>query len=210
MSGRTERGISLFEAMMALFLAGVMVLFMAPVFFRLVNDHRVVAYTNELVGALRFARVQALDTVSPVTLCSSQDGRDCSATPWTHGYIAFIDYGVPGTVDGEDRILKVSGTRVLNVSARLQGADYVRFQRNGALLARAPAAADTESPLESPLWVRALAALSPVAPAQAAVPFADEYTANAPASFVVCSGVLGRVINVTAVGQVRTETVECR
>jgi type IV fimbrial biogenesis protein FimT len=207
MSGRTERGVSLFETTVALFLAGVMVLFMAPVFFRLVNDHRVVAYTNELVGALRFARAQALDQVAPVTLCSSLDGRHCTATPWTQGYIAFVDHGEPGVVDGEDQVLKVSSTRVLNVSARLQGADYVRFQRNGALVAAAPA---FESPLERPTWVRALAALSPIAPAQAAVPSADAYASTAPATFVVCSGVLGRAINVTAVGQVRTETVECR
>lgn len=208
MSGKTERGISLFEATVALFLAGVMVLCMAPVFFRMVNDHRVVAYSNELVGALRFARSQAVDQVAPVTLCSSADGHDCSATPWTQGYIAFIDQGEPGIVDGDDQVLKSVTTSTPYVIAQLQGVEYVRFHSNGALIAGLPAGADWASPPERTMLSRTLEALLPVASAHATdLPV---LVAQAPATFLVCSGVMGRAVNVTSLGHVRTDSLECK
>ena len=211
MTRTSQHGFSLLTGIFALTVISVITLSTAPMYYRMVGDRHVVAFTNELVGTLQQARHLAVKGTSPVSLCSSSNGRDCTQTPWSQGYIAFADSGRPGVVDGEDRILHTVASRTTPVRVVLSGADHIRFLGNGAMLADAsssdprPASVRSEQPA---VLARLLGALSPLSAAHAAD---DVSVATQQAvAFLVCSGQIGRAIRVTAIGRLDTSTVACR
>ncbi|WP_019021688.1 GspH/FimT family pseudopilin [Thioalkalivibrio sp. ALE23] len=55
----------------------------------LVDRSRVTATTNQLLTALHFTRSEAVRLNHTVTLCASRDGRTCTGTDWSHGWIAY-------------------------------------------------------------------------------------------------------------------------
>jgi len=210
MSRAGQRGFSLFQGVVVLAIVTITAMSSAPLYYRLIGDRHVVAYTNELVGELQNARHMAVTAMSPVSLCSSVNGRDCTQTPWSDGYIAFYDGGRPGVVDGDDRVVRVVQPRKLPVRVVLNGADHIRFQNTGAVLADAAGSVRARVPsrIESTgTWTRLARALSPVSIAHAATPV---FESSQPVAFLVCSGQIGRAIRVTAVGRVDTSTVACQ
>lgn len=211
MSHTSQRGFSLLQGIFVLAVLTITSLSTAPLYYRTLADRHVVAYTNELVGTLHQGRLLAVRSMSPVSLCSSSNGRDCTQTPWSQGYIAFADSGQPGVVDGEDRILHTVASRTTPVRVVLSGAGHIRFLGNGAMLADAsssdphPAAVRPEQPT---VLASLLNALSPLSAAHAAddVSVATEQAV----AFLVCSGKVGRAIRVTAIGRLDTSAVACR
>jgi len=204
-------GFSLVDGMVAILAFGLMTLLAGPMFYRMVSDHRVVAFSNELVGQLTKARHVALYEGTSVSLCSSNDGRRCTDTAWTQGYILFTDDGDTGVVDGNDRILRTvttANTRRLRVT--LSGARLVRFQRNGGLIADA---GKSPAPVQVAALPRAgfLAGLSPISSAHAAdmLPDAMRAAASPLPTFTVCSGPAGRAISVNRMGRVTTNPANC-
>lgn len=216
MSRTSQHGFSLYQGIFALAILSIMFLSTAPVYYRMVGDRHVVAYTNELVGALQQARRLAVNSMSPVSLCSSSNGQDCTQTPWSKGYIAFYDAGQQGVVDGDDRIVHTARASKAPVRVVLNGADHIRFLTNGAVLADA-ASSGHRVPAGQPERPSALAsllgALSPVSTAHAATAYgaadAGSIAAPEPVAFLVCSGQIGRAIRVTAIGRLDTSTVAC-
>ena len=136
MNNTYQRGTSLYQGLYALTLGTIIFLSTAPVCYRLLADRLVVAYTNELVGNLQEARRLAVNGMSPVSLCSSNNARDCTQTPWSLGYISFYDMGQPGVVDGNDRVIRAfQPPRVTSIRVVLNGGEHIRFQYNGGVMA---------------------------------------------------------------------------
>ncbi len=211
MSLTSQRGFSLFRSLFALSAISVIALFIAPMYYGMVGDRHVVAFTNELVGTLQQARHLAVKGTSPVSLCSSSNGRNCTQTPWSQGYIAFYDAGQPGTVDGNDRIVHTVKSWKAPVRVILSGADHIRFQTNGSSLAVASLNGSHRSPGHpepTTALANLLAALSPISVAHAAD--AMGMGESQAVAFLVCSGQIGRTVRVTAIGRLDTSTVACR
>lgn len=214
MTYTSQRGVSLFQGMFALAVISFMALCTAPHYYRLLGDRHVVAYTNELVGALQKARHVAVNNMLPVSLCSSNNGRDCTQTPWSRGYIAFFDAGQSGVVDGNDRIVHAVQPRKTPIRVVLQGADHVRFLSNGSALTDSSPVRGRRQPAAHPeqptALTRLLNAISPISLAHAA-DTADAASVETvqPVAFLVCGGQSGRTIRVTAIGRLDTSTVAC-
>jgi len=209
----SQRGFSLYQGIIVLAIITVTALSSAPMYYRVLGDRHVVAFTNELVGELQQARQLAVNSMSPVSLCSSNNGRECTQTPWSQGYIAFYDAGRSGVVDGDDRIVHAVQPKTAPIRVVLNGADHVRFLRNGGVLADASYSGQRRPvghPGQPAAVARLLGALSPVSTAHAA-DLSDVSTGDAvqPVAFLVCSGKAGRAIRVTAIGRLDTSTVAC-
>jgi Tfp pilus assembly protein FimT len=211
MSRTNQRGISILQGIFGLAIISITSLSTAPLYYRMLGDRHVVAFTNELVGALQQARHLAVKEMSPVSLCSSNNGRDCTQTPWSEGYIAFYDAGQPGVIDGNDRIVYAVQPRTAPVRVVLNGADHIRFLQNGGVLADASSSGYRRPGVhaEQPAALASLlSALSPVSTAHAAD--AESMATEQPVAFLVCSGQIGRAIRVTAIGRLDTSKVACR
>lgn len=212
----TQSGTSLIQGMVVMAIVAVTALFAAPLYYRLISDRHVVSYTNDLVGTLQTSRRLAIKTLSAVSLCSSDNGRTCTNTPWSQGYIAFSDGGQPGVVDGFDNIVVSVPASKVSLEVVLSGATQVRFLSTGGLVADAHSDSDRAGEeKESPPTMIAglLEALSPIATAEAAETLSmaePESSGNQPVAFLICSGGIGRTVQVTAIGRLETTAVSCR
>lgn len=206
MINTNQRGTSLYQGLYALTLGTIIFLCTAPVCYRLLADRHVVAYTNELVGNLQEARRLAVNAMSPVSLCSSNNSRDCTLTPWSQGYISFYDTGLPGVVDGKDRVIRAfQPPRITSIRVVLKGGEHIRFQHNGGVVADASPELNIKKSPRPSVLARLLNAVSPMSSAYAA-----EIAAPAQSvAFLICGGQVGRAIRVTAIGRLDTTAVTC-
>lgn len=214
MPRNNQSGISLFQGMFVLAALSVMFMSIAPMYYRVLGDRHVADYTGGLVGALQKARHLAIQGMTPVSLCSSNNGRECTQTPWSQGYIVFYDAGQPGVIDGNDRLVYAVHPRVAPIRVVLNGADHVRFLRNGGVLADASGSGQRRRSSGHPEQPSALAsllgALSPLSTANAAATTDADSSATAQSvSFLVCSGQAGRAIRISAIGRLDTTSVAC-
>ena len=74
-----SRGVTLFELMIALAIAGVIITLGVPSFRAVIANQQMSAATNEMVMTLNLAKSEAVKRVAYVAICKSTDGLPCSA-----------------------------------------------------------------------------------------------------------------------------------
>jgi type IV fimbrial biogenesis protein FimT len=100
-------GVTLPELLVALTIAGTLVVMGVPSFRYVTTQNRMTGEANGLLGDLQFARGEAVKEGRPVTVCSSSDGATCSAsTSWDGGWIVFADSNGNQAVDPGEPILR--------------------------------------------------------------------------------------------------------
>jgi len=106
-AGRAARGFTLVELMVVIALLAGLALFMAPAFEQWRMRERVDARSRTLIGAMAFARAEAMRLGVRVTLCrSARDGgclrpdAGCGAAGWS------CDWAVHADVGGRGRVLR--------------------------------------------------------------------------------------------------------
>lgn len=208
-----QSGISLFQGMFVLAALSVMFMSIAPMYYRVLGDRHVANYTGDLVDALQKARHLAIQGMTPVSLCSSDNGQECTQTPWSQGYIAFYDAGQPGILDGNDRLVYAVHPRVAPIRVVLNGAEHVRFLRNGGVLADASGNGQRQSngqPEQPSALASLLDRISPLSTANASSSADIDTSGTAQqVSFLVCSGQAGRAVRISAIGRLDTTSVAC-
>lgn len=83
-----NKGFTLYELMVTLAVAAVIVSFGVPGFSSMVQNNRAVTHSNDLITALNLARSEATRRGVAIQVCSSTDGATCSgSTDWSTGWI---------------------------------------------------------------------------------------------------------------------------
>lgn len=104
-----QHGYSLFELLMTLALAVVILTVGLPSFGRLAADSRLRAEIDPLFHGIHLARKESILRREFATLCPSRDGRTCSPdADWSAGWILFVnaDRDDPPRRDANEPILK--------------------------------------------------------------------------------------------------------
>jgi type IV fimbrial biogenesis protein FimT len=100
-----------------------------PTYLNYIVDTRIGAETNNFLAVLSQARVEAVDSGRPVSICPSTDGTSCNGDRWEDGWIVFTDDGTPGVVDGDDYVVRTG--QPINDKSDLKidsaGVAYIRF-----------------------------------------------------------------------------------
>lgn len=102
------RGFSLYELLMTLAIAALVLTFGLPSFGGLVADKRLRAETDALFHALHLARKTSIVHRREVTICPSASGASCDAdADWSAGWILFVnaDGDGPPQVDAGEPVL---------------------------------------------------------------------------------------------------------
>lgn len=86
---KNAAGFTLFELLVVLAIAGVLVTLAVPSFKTTIADNRQIAQINELLGSLMFARSEAITENKSVIMCASSDEASCG-TDWSGGWIVYV------------------------------------------------------------------------------------------------------------------------
>lgn len=104
---KTQSGLTLIELMVAMAIAIVVLAIGVPSFVGMMSTNQAAGYANDLVGAIRLARSEAVKRADSVTICASNAGQTgCSGQNWQNGWIVFVDDDADGTYDGGEEILR--------------------------------------------------------------------------------------------------------
>jgi len=202
-----QAGFSLLEGVVVVGFLGLICLMAAPMFARIINDHALANYSNDLVANLTSARRAAVQGGQAVSLCASDNGRTCTDSPWARGYLVFRDEGQPGVLDGSDRPIKVIAGSKYHVRVTLNGANFVRFHGNGGLVA---GLSDVRrGSRDTSVLAALLERLSPIPAAHATDYGFRPVRAAEHVAFLVCRGNVGRTIQLNAIGRVNSTSVAC-
>jgi type IV fimbrial biogenesis protein FimT len=127
-------GFSVFELLVSIGIAGILLTLAIPSFTSLMEASRLSTYSNVYLTHLHFARSEALKRNGRVALCKSTDGASCSSGGhWSQGWLVFHDSNNNAQVDSGEAILRVH--QALPISLLLKGnlpvADYVSYANSG-------------------------------------------------------------------------------
>lgn len=146
---RSALGFTLFELMMTVAVAGVVLTLGVPSFVDMVRNNRAATNVNELLTAFSIARSEAIRRGLNVTVCRSSDGVTCG-DDWADGWIVFRDNAASDTAapdepdNATDPVLlrtwpAMPGTATVttSVGAGVTAADveWVRFTPRGGMRA---------------------------------------------------------------------------
>lgn len=137
-----QRGFTLWELMIALTVAGIVLGLGVPSFKEFTRNSAMSGAVNDLVTAVLMARTESVKRQAPVTLCSSGDplaaAPTCSAG--TGGFIVFADDGNNGAtpadagnaaVDAGETILLRREAPGGTINVWSDGGNYITYGRNG-------------------------------------------------------------------------------
>jgi type IV fimbrial biogenesis protein FimT len=123
-SRRKMKGFTLFELMVTLAVAAIILSFGVPGFMSFIQNNRAATHTNDLITALNLARSEATRRSATVTVCSSDDGATCSdSNDWSTGWII---------LNAADEVLRTWPERSGGANV-ITGDAQVQFQARGSL-----------------------------------------------------------------------------
>jgi type IV fimbrial biogenesis protein FimT len=120
--GKTK-GFTLFELVVTIAVAAIIVSFGIPGFTSFIQNNRAVTHTNDLVTALNLARSEATRRGAEVQVCPSADAAGCDATTdWSNGWIVRTAGGdvlrAWSKRSGGDNVVTSGGSQPIRFMAR--------------------------------------------------------------------------------------------
>lgn len=103
-----NNGYSLFELVVTLAVAAIVIVLGLPSFASLMADNRLRTETNAIFHAVHLARKESVVRRRAVSICPTLDGRNCSkGVDWSTGWIMFVnaDRDDPPQIDSGEPIL---------------------------------------------------------------------------------------------------------
>ncbi len=105
---KTQSGFTLVELMVTLAVGVIVLALGLPAIMSMMSTNQAAGYSNELVGAIRLARSEAVKRAASVTVCASNaDQTACSGNDWNNGWIVFSDDDADSVYDGGETIHRV-------------------------------------------------------------------------------------------------------
>ncbi len=105
---KTQTGLTLVELMVTLAVGIIILAIGVPSFINMMSSNQAAGYANDLVGAIRLARSEAVKRGVSAAICASNnDQTNCSGNDWNNGWIVFTDDDADGTHDAGEVIHRV-------------------------------------------------------------------------------------------------------
>ncbi|MFV1873686.1 MAG: GspH/FimT family pseudopilin [Oleiphilus sp.] len=102
-----QSGFSLIELMVVLTIVGIFAMVAVPSYQSTIQNGRLTSETNELIGALYYARSEAVKRRADVQVCKSDDGITCDpGLNWQDGWLVWSDADGDSAVD-QAEVLRV-------------------------------------------------------------------------------------------------------
>ncbi len=136
---RSQRGVTLVEAMVTLAITVIVLRIGLPSFNGVVNSSRLTSASNDLSAGLQTARAEAIRRNLNVILCASSDQVQCTTSGAWSGWLVFVDTNGNGALDAGEPVLKTSamdpGLTLVPSAAISSRQHRVQFSPNGRAVA---------------------------------------------------------------------------
>lgn len=130
-----QKGFTLVELLVTLAVLSILMTVGIPGFQNFIESNRLTGVTNDLVGALNYARSEAVKRGVPVVLCKTANGTSCATSGnWEGGWLVAVnaDNDMPPVISSTD-VLKVWDAAPSGYTVGSSGlSDYVVFDHFGA------------------------------------------------------------------------------
>ena len=129
-----KNGFTLFELIVTLAIAAVVMTVGVPSLRTVINNNRRVSSVNDFIAALYSTRSEAIKRNIRVTLCKSADQTNCSTSAtYNQGWIIFEDKSTIWSIDTGDTIIKVFEGFPSNIALTSTGdvANFVSYLPSG-------------------------------------------------------------------------------
>lgn len=131
-----HHGYTLIELLITLAVFSILALNVFPSFSALLAQERSIILTNNLAGALAYARSESVTKQMTIITCQSNNGSECNRSEkWHNGWIIFADNNANKQRDPEEALLRVypaasNGTQAVFNGSR--GIDhYIKYKPSG-------------------------------------------------------------------------------
>jgi type IV fimbrial biogenesis protein FimT len=98
-------GYTLLELLIALSITSILSTIGLPAFSNLIAANRSIVCRDMLLGAINFARFEAISRTSTITLCPKLKSNLCGKS-WSTGILIFIDKDQNGKISQEDEVIR--------------------------------------------------------------------------------------------------------
>jgi type IV fimbrial biogenesis protein FimT len=128
MNTQRVRGFTLVELMITIMVFGIIMGLAVPSMQQMVVNNRLSTQTNNFVGALQYARSEALKRRTPVALRPTS-----GTTDWAQGWSIWVDPNNLGTEDAGEVVLKVEGAISGGLTLNAATASAIVYRANGVI-----------------------------------------------------------------------------
>lgn len=102
-----NRGFTLIELLVAMSVLAILVTVAIPAYSNMLTSHRLTTQANTFLGALHFARSEAIKRNGRVVVCKSSSGESCADSgDWQQGWIVFEDANNNASLDDAEDLLR--------------------------------------------------------------------------------------------------------
>lgn len=132
---KKQTGFTLVELMITLAVGIIILSVGIPAFTGMMSSNRTTGYANELVGALRLARSEAVKRGAGVTVCASNSANTaCDNNNWQNGWLLFTDVDNDRTyAPADDTLIRVWQAPEGGASFNAATPNSIRYLASGEL-----------------------------------------------------------------------------
>ena len=138
---KTHSGFTLVELMVTLAVGIIILAIGVPAFMSMLSTNQAAGYANDLVGAIRLARSEAVKRAATATVCASNATQTgCSGNAWNNGWIVFSDDDADGVFDAGETIHRawsIPTDERANLVFEATSPNSIRFNGSGGNAANA-------------------------------------------------------------------------
>ena len=134
MTIRAQSGVTLIELLVTLSIAVILMAIAVPGFQDFFRRNRIDSSVSELMGALNYARSEAIRRGVRVSICRSGTGANCTTTqPWQEGWIVFTNPNDDNNVDAGEEIMRVHHALPAGVTLNTDFTNRITYQPDGRI-----------------------------------------------------------------------------
>lgn len=129
---KNTNGFTLIELVVTISILAILITVAVPSFISSIESNRISSYLQEVSGAVRYTRSEAIKSNRTATICASSNQTSCAGS-WNQGWIIFDDLNGDGSRAGSEPLLRVKDAFEPGYAITWSGTNsgFVRFDGRG-------------------------------------------------------------------------------
>jgi len=134
-----QQGFTLVELMVTIAVLGILAALVVPAFQSTIGRNQLSAAINDMIAMVQYARTEAINQATVVSLCPGGADSGCDGREWTQGLIVYIDRDEDGDADTNtgnpdtEELLRITEPMAHSVRVPFAAVDQISWSGRGWL-----------------------------------------------------------------------------